>query len=177
MSVKQPNRKQNPFTLLKRGGYHNPPSDKGTDGPPPAVLESIFKTMAKKINTSRKTEITSSNQGSAIKGTTKRKSTLTETAVKVVAAVAAGVGGALAAKRSRTSHRKAAPPDEVPAHSRAATQNKVSSSHVIFTQEDIALRAYFLSEKRRTSGAPADPHQDWLDAERELTNESTSARL
>ncbi|HEY2343703.1 MAG TPA: DUF2934 domain-containing protein [Chthoniobacteraceae bacterium] len=35
-------------------------------------------------------------------------------------------------------------------------------------QEDIALRAYFISEKRRREGLPGDARQDWIEAEREL---------
>lgn len=35
------------------------------------------------------------------------------------------------------------------------------------TQEDIALRAYFISLER--GGTPGNPMEDWLRAERELT--------
>ena len=40
-----------------------------------------------------------------------------------------------------------------------------------FTQEDVALRAYFISEKRRSNGLPGDEHQDWLEAERQVAAE------
>lgn len=40
-----------------------------------------------------------------------------------------------------------------------------------YTHEDVALRAYFISEKRRHHGQPGDEHQDWLEAERQLAAE------
>ena len=46
-----------------------------------------------------------------------------------------------------------------------------SGSSTGFTQDDIALRAYFLSEKRREHGLAGDQHQDWLEAERQLREE------
>lgn len=37
-----------------------------------------------------------------------------------------------------------------------------------FTQEDLALRAYFIAEKRQKLGLPGDAHSDWIEAERQL---------
>jgi len=37
-----------------------------------------------------------------------------------------------------------------------------------YTREDVALRAYFISEKRRAHGLPGSEHQDWLEAERQI---------
>ena len=45
-----------------------------------------------------------------------------------------------------------------------------------FTREDVALRAYFISEKRRHHGLSGDEHQDWIEAERQLLAESAKAR-
>ena len=42
--------------------------------------------------------------------------------------------------------------------------------HVI-TTDDIALRAYFIAEKRQKAGLPGDTHHDWLEAERQLLAE------
>src|SRR5690348_14534744 len=42
-----------------------------------------------------------------------------------------------------------------------------------YTRDDVALRAYFISEKRRARGLPGDEHQDWLEAERQLLAESS----
>lgn len=36
------------------------------------------------------------------------------------------------------------------------------------TSEEIALKAYYLAERRRHLGLPGDPESDWLEAERAL---------
>jgi hypothetical protein len=36
------------------------------------------------------------------------------------------------------------------------------------TDEEIALKAYYLGERRRSLGLPGDAQSDWLQAEREL---------
>jgi len=38
--------------------------------------------------------------------------------------------------------------------------------------DDVALRAYFIAEKRHKLGIPGDSHQDWLEAERQLIAEN-----
>jgi hypothetical protein len=45
-----------------------------------------------------------------------------------------------------------------------------------YTFDDIALRAYFIAEKRRSLGLPGDEHQDWVDAEQQLATESKSRK-
>jgi len=40
-----------------------------------------------------------------------------------------------------------------------------------YSQDDVALRAYFISEKRRKLGLPGDSHSDWIEAERQLATE------
>jgi hypothetical protein len=45
-----------------------------------------------------------------------------------------------------------------------------------YTQADISLRAYFIAEKRIAVGLPGDPHQDWLEAERQLKAEAASPK-
>ena len=45
-----------------------------------------------------------------------------------------------------------------------------------YTNDDIALRAYFLGEKRRNHALPGDEHQDWLEAERQLLAESKAPK-
>jgi hypothetical protein len=45
-----------------------------------------------------------------------------------------------------------------------------------FTRDEIALRAYFIAEKRRARGLPGDEHQDWIEAERQLAAKSRSAK-
>ena len=49
---------------------------------------------------------------------------------------------------------------------------KTGKSAGTYTRDDIALRAYFIAEKRRAHGHPGDEHQDWLEAERQLAAES-----
>jgi hypothetical protein len=46
----------------------------------------------------------------------------------------------------------------------------------VFTESDVALRAYFIAEKRRANGLPGDEHQDWIDAEQQLQAESAAPR-
>ena len=41
-----------------------------------------------------------------------------------------------------------------------------------YTEDDVALRAYFIAEKRRSLGLPGDSHADWIEAERQLSAES-----
>jgi len=47
----------------------------------------------------------------------------------------------------------------------------------VFTDEDIALRAYFIAEQRHRTGAPGDETGDWVEAERQLRFEHGSARV
>lgn len=44
------------------------------------------------------------------------------------------------------------------------------------THEEIAIRAYFISQRREQAGLPGSPVQDWLDAERELRDEWAKRR-
>jgi hypothetical protein len=41
-----------------------------------------------------------------------------------------------------------------------------------FSQEEVALRAYYIAERRQAAGIHADPHQDWIEAERQLAYEA-----
>jgi hypothetical protein len=45
-----------------------------------------------------------------------------------------------------------------------------------YTHEDVALRAYFIAEKRRSHGLPGDEHQDWLEAERQLAADAAGPK-
>ena len=40
-----------------------------------------------------------------------------------------------------------------------------------FSNEDVALRAYFIAEKRQAAGIHGDTHSDWIEAERQLRKE------
>ena len=72
---------------------------------------------------------------------------------------------------------KAAPKPKLAGKTRAASAGKKAKPTArvatpAYTREDIALRAYFISEKRRANGVHGDEHQDWLEAERQLAAES-----
>jgi Protein of unknown function (DUF2934) len=83
---------------------------------------------------------------------------------------------AIAAKAAKKE--KAA---KAPAKKKAATKTTESATKTIapktqakpaFTNDDVALRAYFIAEKRHKAGIPGDAHQDWIEAERQLLAES-----
>ena len=47
-------------------------------------------------------------------------------------------------------------------------------SHI--SREEIALRAYFIAEKRHRDGLPGNEHLDWLEAEKQLQAERKPKR-
>ncbi len=47
-----------------------------------------------------------------------------------------------------------------------------SKAPIGFSTDDIALRAYFIAEKRQSLGHPGDEMGDWVEAERQLRAES-----
>ncbi len=64
-----------------------------------------------------------------------------------------------------------------PARPRAASTSKVSSrtrkkpavpARSVVTEDDIALAAYYIGERRRHLGLPGDERSDWWQAERQL---------
>ena len=68
------------------------------------------------------------------------------------------------AKRKRPA--KPAEAKSPPAKAKPAAEKKP-----LFTQEEIALRAYFIAENRHAHGLPGDAHHDWLEAERQIMAE------
>jgi hypothetical protein len=46
-----------------------------------------------------------------------------------------------------------------------------------FPESEVALRAYFIAEKRQNAGLPGNPHLDWIEAERQLAAESRKPKL
>ncbi len=64
--------------------------------------------------------------------------------------------------------RAAAKPDGQFPSSDGATVAAISTS-------DIAMRAYFISEKRRAEGRAGDESQDWIEAERQIASERGTA--
>jgi hypothetical protein len=68
---------------------------------------------------------------------------------------------------------KASPARKKPA---AKATSKTAPKKPAYTPDDVALRAYFISEKRRAHGLPGDEHHDWIEAERQLLAESTKSK-
>jgi hypothetical protein len=93
--------------------------------------------------------------------TTKKAGAAPKRAAKPSAEIklAAPAKPAAAAKKSAAPRKRAAKP-AAPA----------------YTPEDIALRAYFVSEHRQKNGLPGDAQSDWLEAERQLRAENGAAQ-
>jgi hypothetical protein len=88
---------------------------------------------------------------------------------------------AKAAKKAPAAKKKSAPRKPAAARERASaatparimTRRTGGKSEVIgmigsVTTEDIALKAYYLAERRGHLGLPGDSESDWLEAERQL---------
>src|SRR5438105_14951776 len=109
--------------------------------------------MAKKSESSKKID-----GGTSIPKTPVRKKTV----APPVAEAAPAPAPAPAARKRK--------PAKAPEAGSAAAVGK-GSKRAVFSNDDIALRAYFIAEKRRNRGIPGDEHQDWLEAERQLRAE------
>jgi len=85
------------------------------------------------------------------------------------------------ASKAKPTTKKSAPRKPAAVRARASTATPArlltrrvgAKSEVIgvvgsITTEEIALKAYYLAERRRHLGLPGDPEADWLQAEREL---------
>lgn len=79
-------------------------------------------------------------------------------------------------KNTDTTNKAAAPAKRTAIRPAKASSSKpkravkpVTSNGAVLSTEDVALRAYFIAEKRRRDGLPGDEHQDWLEAERQLS--------
>ena len=57
-----------------------------------------------------------------------------------------------------------------------APVKSVQTKAAAYTLDDVALRAYFIAEKRRNHGLHGDEHQDWVEAERQLAAENGSRK-
>jgi hypothetical protein len=95
---------------------------------------------------------------------------------------AAAKKAAKPAKKSAPAPRKSAPAPapaaarpkaSAAAPARVVTRRRAGKSEVVklvgsVTNEEIALRAYYIGERRRNLGLPGDSQSDWLEAERQL---------
>lgn len=98
----------------------------------------------------------------------------------VVPTAAAPSTPAAAAKRAVKPAAKAkktvakTPKAAASVKAKRTTKPKAPAAPILpaYSREDVALRAYFISEKRRAHGLHGDEHQDWVEAERQLVAES-----
>ncbi len=67
---------------------------------------------------------------------------------------------------------KAAKEVKVAKPAKAAKPAKKKAAKVIITNDDIALRAYFIAERRQATGGHGDEQGDWVEAERQLRAEA-----
>jgi hypothetical protein len=58
-----------------------------------------------------------------------------------------------------------------PVARKPAAKAKRATPRASYTLDDVALRAYFIAEKRQAHGLPGEPESDWLEAERQLRTE------
>lgn len=85
---------------------------------------------------------------------------------------------AIAAKpapKAKRVRKPALPKDAKPAAIKRTTtatksskKSKSAATKPAYTSEDIALRAYFIAQKRQQLGQYGSPESDWLEAERQL---------
>ncbi len=53
-----------------------------------------------------------------------------------------------------------------------AVPKRTVPSAAAISSDDIALRAYFIAERRQQEGIHGDEHSDWIEAERQLRAEA-----
>ncbi len=82
-------------------------------------------------------------------------------------------------KKASKSRRARAPRKRAPARKEAATARKPFSMPLEAgatgaepSDDEIRMRAYFISERRRRFALPGDADSDWLEAKRQLLSES-----
>jgi hypothetical protein len=76
---------------------------------------------------------------------------------------------------TKTKPKTAAPRRKAAASNGATPTAKGTRAKRAIRTEDIALRAYFIAEKRHSSGTPGDELGDWVEAERQLLSEQAGA--
>jgi DUF2934 family protein len=75
-------------------------------------------------------------------------------------------------RRATTSRKKPGPRDKIETtHGRKVPVPPEAGGSVEPSEEQIRLRAYFISERRRRFALPGDAASDWLEARRQLLSE------
>ena len=101
-----------------------------------------------------------------------KKTTTKTAAVKPAAAKATKAAAPKKAVAAKTPAKTASPRTSV----KASVVTKPLPAAASITPADIALRAYFIAEKRQKLGLPGDSTNDWVEAERQLKAEATAAK-
>lgn len=135
--------------------------------------ETIIVRMGKKNETSR--PVTAKAEAPAPKVKTTEPTAVVAAPVAATTPVAngsagngtAGSGTAGAAKKSVAKKKPASAANPA----KAAAKKAPAAKLVVFSTEDIALKAYFIHEHRTRLGLPGDEHSDWVEAERQLQAE------
>ena len=70
----------------------------------------------------------------------------------------------------------AAPEDKPKAVKTKAPSTKKPPKETLISNEDIALRAYFIAERRQKMGWHGDSTSDWVEAERQIRAEAAKKR-
>ena len=104
-----------------------------------------------------KTDQTQNSPVSATKETVKKATKKVISAVKTKPKAETAASSAIAVKRSTPKTTR-----------RTAAKAKTPS----FSREDVALRAYFIAENRQKHGLPGNTATDWIEAERQLAEET-----
>lgn len=100
--------------------------------------------------------------------------------VPPIAATGKAKSAAKAAVKSKASKSQAKPaakkkPVKKVAKPKASLVKAAPRKLSPISREKVALRAYFIAEKRHRLGWPGSEHQDWLQAEAELLAERAAA--
>lgn len=107
--------------------------------------------------------------------TTNSKSTKPTTTVKKTVAKKAAPTKLAAASKPVKAVKAAQVPKTASAKAPEKKKTTVVTETIIetfeITNEQIALRAYFIAEQQHRENRHTHPHQNWLEAERQLTQE------
>jgi len=140
-----------------------PPPPTRLAGRPRAISKQL-KIMAKKNETKSKPAVPSAPAAPA-------KPAVPAAPANAAAPVKPAAVAALA-KIAKPARKTATAKKKPPVAKAKAAPKPAKPAVPTYTRDDIALRAYFISEKRQAHGLPGDEHHDWIEAERQLAEES-----
>lgn len=134
--------------------------------------------MGKSKKTSKLKEATVAASDSTAKGETPTETARVEPAAKAGKKKHAAKDKKTAAKSAGPKPPKTKVADKQAKGPSAASPARASGakSKTVISADDIALRAYYIAEKRQKLGLPGDSANDWIEAERQLRAEAKSAK-